>query len=486
MALEMTGRRDEADGLLAALSYDGLDDELLAEVASAHAGLALLNRGEIEPALGILADAAARLTGPVRADVVAQSGYLAITAGRVDEALAAAMAALEDAEDDELVRVRALAVATLAWSMRGDTDLALRMAELTLPYVPGVVATNPSPVALNGIGILPIAYAIALILAGRVDEAAAVSEATMTAARASDFRILYAVTAALDGRMALWRGRPAVTRERGTEGLAIVRDLALPFEWPAAVAAMGAAQMGDVTTARAALAWVDRAAHRPVGLYDIELGQGRGWLLAVQGETAAARTQLVAVADRAAACGAHLFELLPLLDVARLGGARDVAPRLVALAERVEGVFAELAAAFATALAGGDAAGLDAVAERYAALGFELLAAEAAAAAAAAHRADGRRGSYLTSVARARELAARCEGARTPLLRDLDAEPALATLTDREREVVELAARGLSNRQIAERLFLSVRTVHTHLHRAYAKLGTSDRDQLSLILRPSG
>lgn len=485
MALELTGRRDEADALLADLSPDCLDDDLLAEVASARAGMTLLNRGEVEPALAILADAAGRLTGRLRADVVAQSGYLAITAGRVEVALDAATAALEDAEDDELVRVRALAVAILAWSMRGDTDLAVRMSELTLPYVPGVAATNPSPVALNGIGILPIAYAIALILAGRVDEAAAVSEATMAAARSSDFRILYAVTAALDGRMALWRGRPAVTRERGTEGLAIVRDLSMPFEWPAAVAAMGAAQMGDVVTARAALSWIDRSPHRPVGLYDIELGQGRAWLLAAEGETAAARAQLVAVADRAAAGGARLFELLALLDAARLGGAREAAPRLAALAERVEGVFAELAATFAAALAGGDAGGLDDVAERYAQLGFVLLAADAAAAAAAAHRTAGRRGSYLTSVGRARELAARCEGARTPLLRELDAEPALATLTDREREVVELAARGLSNREIAERLYLSVRTVHTHLHRAYAKLGTSDRDQLALVLPPT-
>jgi DNA-binding CsgD family transcriptional regulator len=484
MALEMTGRRGDADEVLAELSFDDLDDALLVEVATARAGMVLLNRGEIELALDILADAAARLSGPARAEVVAQSGYLAITAGRIDDAVRAAMEALGDAEDDTLVRVRALAVAILGWSMRGDTGLALRMAELTLPYVPGVVATNPSPVALNGIGILSVAYAIALILAGRIDEATAVSEATMAAAGASDFRILYAVSAALDGRMALWRGRPAVTRQRGEEGLTIVRDLGAPFEWPAAVTAMGAAQLGDVITARAALAWIDRAPHRPIGLYEIELGQGRGWLHAAQGELAAARTQLLAVADQATGYGAHLFALLPLLDVARLGGARDVAPRLVALTDRVEGVFAELAARFATSLAGDDAAGLDTVSERYRDLGFELLAAEAAAAAAGLHRAAGRRGSYLTSVGRARELAARCEGACTPLVRDLDVQPAVATLTDREREVVELAARGLSNRQIAERLFLSVRTVHTHLHHAYTKLDTSDRDRLPFIIAP--
>jgi RNA polymerase sigma factor (sigma-70 family) len=67
-------------------------------------------------------------------------------------------------------------------------------------------------------------------------------------------------------------------------------------------------------------------------------------------------------------------------------------------------------------------------------------------------------------------------------MRDLDADPELATLTDREREIAELAARGMTNREVAERLHLSVRTVHTHLQRAYAKLGVHDRERLAELL----
>jgi DNA-binding NarL/FixJ family response regulator len=52
-------------------------------------------------------------------------------------------------------------------------------------------------------------------------------------------------------------------------------------------------------------------------------------------------------------------------------------------------------------------------------------------------------------------------------------------LSRREAEIAQLAARGLSNREIAERLFVSVRTVEGHLHRLYAKLGVSDRSELS-------
>jgi len=54
----------------------------------------------------------------------------------------------------------------------------------------------------------------------------------------------------------------------------------------------------------------------------------------------------------------------------------------------------------------------------------------------------------------------------------------IASLTDREREVIGLIAEGLKNRQIAERLFISPTTVTHHLSSIYAKLGVSDRLEL--------
>ena len=56
------------------------------------------------------------------------------------------------------------------------------------------------------------------------------------------------------------------------------------------------------------------------------------------------------------------------------------------------------------------------------------------------------------------------------------------TLTDREREVAELAAEGLSNQEIANQLVLSVRTVETHLHRVMRKLDVSSRREISAAL----
>jgi DNA-binding NarL/FixJ family response regulator len=62
----------------------------------------------------------------------------------------------------------------------------------------------------------------------------------------------------------------------------------------------------------------------------------------------------------------------------------------------------------------------------------------------------------------------------------------LSELTDREREVMGLAAEGRSNTEIAEILTLSPLTVRTHIHRAMMKLGARDRAQLVVIAYQTG
>ena len=64
---------------------------------------------------------------------------------------------------------------------------------------------------------------------------------------------------------------------------------------------------------------------------------------------------------------------------------------------------------------------------------------------------------------------------------------ALGELTPQQRQIVRLASDGLTNREIGDRLFLSPRTVSSHLYRSYPKLGVSSRHQLrDVIGRPEG
>lgn len=62
----------------------------------------------------------------------------------------------------------------------------------------------------------------------------------------------------------------------------------------------------------------------------------------------------------------------------------------------------------------------------------------------------------------------------------------LASLTDREREILLLAARGLSNDDIAAELFISPATVKTHLARVMSKTDSHDRAQLVVFAYESG
>jgi DNA-binding CsgD family transcriptional regulator len=62
----------------------------------------------------------------------------------------------------------------------------------------------------------------------------------------------------------------------------------------------------------------------------------------------------------------------------------------------------------------------------------------------------------------------------------------LGALTPQQRRIIELAAQGLSNREIAQRLILSPRTIASHLHRSFPVLGVAGRRQLHALVSTAG
>jgi DNA-binding CsgD family transcriptional regulator len=112
-----------------------------------------------------------------------------------------------------------------------------------------------------------------------------------------------------------------------------------------------------------------------------------------------------------------------------------------------------------------------------------------------AHARLGQRGDASSALHRALDLAGRCGAgylasrARTRLVElgfrpRRDANTGIDALTGSQRRVAELAAQGLSNREIAQALFVTVRTVEVHLTATYRKLGLTARKQLRTALAP--
>jgi DNA-binding NarL/FixJ family response regulator len=172
----------------------------------------------------------------------------------------------------------------------------------------------------------------------------------------------------------------------------------------------------------------------------------------------------LAVAAEARAHGEVAAEACLLHEAVRLGYAADAHERLRELASTTTGLLVPVFFAHADALVRKDSAALVEVATRFEEAGAMLLAAEAAAE-------SGNRALFG-------RLVSLCEGARTPALAAMTA----VSLTRREREIAALAVRGLTNKEIASSLVISVRTVDNHLSNAYAKLGITTRAELALAL----
>jgi DNA-binding CsgD family transcriptional regulator len=309
-------------------------------------------------------------------------------------------------------------------------------------------------------------------------------------ADAGDFRLGSGYLSILRAQAARLRGQTGDALRASLGACAVLATSRVYAGLAHAERAQAAAMRGEAEQAAEAMAEADRAQAPGMAVLHPWLEQARAATLASGGDLASAAECLLRLIARLRADGFAGHEVLALHDLVRLGrpdadvgwsapgGRRQtVAQRLTVLTETVEGPLAPLLARHAWAQSERSGDELLAVAADFTAAGLDTFAAEATASAVARFR-EAR--SYRLQEANLRlgDLLHRCDVLRTPAL-----ATRRAALTDRERQVARLAASGLASRNIAERLYISTRTVENHLQRVYSKLGVAGRSELWPVLR---
>jgi DNA-binding CsgD family transcriptional regulator len=486
-AMSGQGRKDEAEAVLARLRP--ADPEQVARIAVARASDLFLYLDRSAEAFDVLRIAVEDLQGH-RAwqaecrSVMAQMHMFTLQmteAGRIADVL------LTSEDTAEPARVRSVTVAVSAWGAQGRLDDALALLTDDLH----ASARRHRRDVPYGDLQLRMARFQALYWAGRAHD--------LDDFTADDLGLdLSHPPPSLLGIVSGFRGGALLQRGKAKAGLAELQRSSRTLaenDW------FGQKPLAEAMRARVAvfsgeLAVADEALDAAQAAFELDPLRGartlpyielsRTWLLAAQGSVseAAQKCLLLAMAMEHVA---KPVAVEALHAAVRLGRAADAVEGLDRLSTCVDGPLSVLAARHARALtatgassSGASADELAAVAADFEAIGADLIAAEIHRSAANAYRRQGKGATASTSARKVDELLARCGNPVSPAM-----EPATTTgeeLTEREREVARLAASGRTSPEIAEALYLSVRTVDTHLHRVYRKLSVEGRHQLAEAL----
>ena len=471
-ALSWLGRGEEAEAVLAELRTDQLTDDDRARCAFLRASNMLWALGDPARAKELI-DEASRTTPPRARNYI--DAFLTVYWFAMDQPDSAAQVSKELALED----LPAVVGAEIAWVLAAISADAGRTTEAVAVADAGYAVATRSFDAPHMRFNIADAQVSALLLAGQVGEALEVAERVRL--QAADLPgAAQLLGAAVAGRAALGAGHldtAYLLLEQAAVALSAsghATGWGYRYHVPHATAL---AMRGSTDEAANVLDALDELRRRFRSL-DYERSLAQAWVDAGQGAVSEAIAVVLSAAERAAADGQFAAEVVCLQTATQFGD-HSSAPRLHELESIVEGPRVGLAARFAAALRDGDAAELAAVSEDFESMGDLVAAVDAAAHAAITYRREDLRGSALGCSARADALAQQCGGVSTPALGQA-IEP--LPLTDREREVVNLIAQGLSNREAAARLTLSLRTVESHIYQAMSKTGTTSRDQLAALL----
>jgi DNA-binding NarL/FixJ family response regulator len=466
-ALSWLSRGEEAETILADLAEHAPDSETRAMAHLARTGNLLFTMARPDEARQTLA--AAQATGAAPVHVAGMSLALAAADGDLSTVLARGPELLHDEMPDDLAGILVASAVSAAAALTGQIGLLDEAAEV------GGLTGDRVPTGIPGFGLADL-QVLGHRLAGTPGRGEAQAQ-RMRAASADlpgPARLMGLVVA---GHAALGGGRLRDASFLLSEAWAGLAGSGHEFRFRCrTLLATTLAQAGLAARAAPHLAGIVAGQHPAYRLYAPDDVLARAWGAAAEGSTTEALDHAVAAAALAREQGSPAYEVLAWQTAVQLGDATTALPRLAELSQL--GPRAVVASAHALACADEDAEALLKAADAWTRLGDLVAAGDAAAQSADVHRRQGRHGSALSAATLAEKLAGR-SGARTPALA-IAANP--LPLTVREREIAVLAARGLSNKAIAERLTVSVRTVEGHLYRAGLKLGVSERTALADVL----
>ncbi|MFE5287627.1 LuxR C-terminal-related transcriptional regulator [Nocardia sp. NPDC056611] len=472
-ALLWQGHRIEAERTLAGFDPDQLTEVQLARWGSTRVANLLWSMGDADRADEVLASVRKRVSHPkIIAALDGLASACAVNENRIEEAFTLAESVMSTPEAPPWAVYWAAFGGGLALALMGRGEAARQ-------YAARGHAVEPHIDGLNRF-MFTHAEVLALTFTGELEAARGCANRPYPFSSAGQY-LAWGLAKILQGTVDVAQGKFPQGIDNLEQALAaLTTEGAAAWMFPAQLRLAEAySALGRSADAAEAIAAASFRGGRHSAVYEALLDLARAMQAAAEGTATPAVRLAIGAADLAARSHQHAVEAMALHTAARFGDA-TVAGRLADLAARIDGRLVQVQARHAVAVAAHDGHGLDTAAAEFESIGAMLSAADAAAQAASAHERAGDRRRLLESAATANRLAAACGGASTPALRQ-SAQP--LPLTAREREIANLVAAGLSNRQIADRLTVSVRTVEGHLYRACIKLDVTDREALADLMR---
>ncbi len=474
--LSMLGRGGEAEVMLSTFVSGHEPDAILVAAITLRALNLLLTQAQPEQSWSLIEEALAKTPAPLSQELMAFRA-LQLAMAAQPEGVMSLLDSIEPAKLTLESRINLNFGTTIAFGEFGQ------LAGATQTPQDDLILAADSPVNAFQTVSLALMHVDTLVTNGKVIEAADLS-ARLVHQRTGMPQVFQSVAAAVTGLSAAAHGDLETARDRLEAALATEDRFRRhaggnPFfgigYWLRIAYTEALARAGDVDSAVDALGRLQRAPHPSFMFLEPNRLLASAWVAAARGRT----TEAIALADEAAefahSHGQRAREVLCLQTALQLGSKDYHRERLAELSALLETPRAGIAARWAVALGDRDGQMLMEVSDEFEQIGDRVAAADAAAHAAGVFQRDNLRGSKLTASRRATQLVAQC-GAVTPATREAHTP---LPLSDREREIASLVREGMSNKEIAETLVMSVRTVEGHIYRACNKLGLASRGELA-------